>query len=432
MRSCRIMVPSRHRRRLLAVRETVNRVGRAAQLAARLPGTGKPVLLHITTIPMSLTFLRGQVTYMKGRGFDVRAISSSGPDLVAFARDEEIPVEAVSMARRITPLGDLRAVLRLVAILRRVRPEIVHAHTPKAGVLAMIASSIVPRSVRIYHMRGLPLMSATGWRRSLLWCAERLACSLADQVLCVSHSIRAEAIREGLCTPNKTTVLARGSGNGVDAKRKFNPERLHSGSRAETRRGLGIPSSATVIGFVGRIVKDKGVAELIGAWRAIREEFPDAHLLLVGPFEAQDPIAPETGLALQDDPRIHLTGMDWNTPPLYASMDLVVLPTYREGFPNVPLEAAAMGLPVVATRVPGCIDAVVDGTTGCLVPLRDVEALASAMRRYLYDPELRREHGVAGRRRVLREFRPEMVWADLYATYLRLLEDRGRPLPHAP
>jgi glycosyltransferase involved in cell wall biosynthesis len=382
-------------------------------------------LLHITTVPTSLTFFRGQVAYMKRQGFRVHALSSPGADLDDFADREGVEVHAVEMPRRITPLRDLRAVVGILREMSRVRPAIVHAHTPKGGLLGMIAAAAHRAPVRIYHIRGLPLLGARGMKRRLLWATEWLACRLAHQVLCVSHSVRAEAVDAGICPPEKIAVLGGGSGNGVDATGRFDPDRLDDRLRAETRARLGIPRDSVVLGFVGRIVRDKGIVELTEAWRELRDRYPHLRLLMIGPFEPQDPVPPEIGRLLREDPRVHLAGMDWNTPPLYAAMDLVALPTYREGFPNVPLEAAAMRLPVVATSIPGCVDAVADGVTGLLVPPRDPAALRTALARYLDDPELRLLHGAAGRERVLREFRQEAIWEALCGEYRALLEERG-------
>ena len=384
------------------------------------------MLLHITTVPMSLMFLRGQIAHATRRGYEVRALSSPGPELETFGAREGIDVTAVEMPRRITPVRDLVAIGAIVRELRRLRPTIVHAHTPKGGLLGMIAAALAGVPVRIYHMRGLPFMTETGLRRRVLTATEWLACRLAHRVLCVSHSLRRVAVAERLCPPAKITVLLGGSGNGVDAAERFDPGRFEGDARAATRRGLGIPADAVVAGFVGRLVRDKGIVELADAWSRVREECPSAHLLLVGPFEPRDPVPPGLEATLRADGRVHLTGTDWNTPPLYAAMDLVVLPTHREGFPNVPLEAAAMGLPVVATRIPGCVDAVADGRTGTLVPAGDPEALAAQMRRYLLDEGLRRRHGEAGRQRVLREFRQELLWEALHEEYDRLLGERGR------
>ncbi|HYW06546.1 MAG TPA: glycosyltransferase family 4 protein, partial [Longimicrobium sp.] len=304
-----------------------------------------------------------------------------------------------------------------------IRPHIVHSHTPKGGLLGMMAAWMNRVPVRIYHIRGLPLMTATGRRRTLLRWTERVACSLAHQVLCVSHSVRDVAVAEGLCPPDKIRVLLGGSGNGVDATGRFDPAR-NAAARAELRVKHSIPADAEVLGFVGRVVRDKGIVELAVAWAVLRDEFPSMHLLLVGPLEPQDPVPPATLEALRADPRVHFVGPA-DSAPYYAAMDLLVFPTYREGFPNVPLEAAAMGLAVVATRIPGCVDAVADGETGTLVPAADGVALAGAVRAYLRDPALRMAHGRAGRERALRDFGQEAIWTALHAEYLRLLTARG-------
>lgn len=389
-------------------------------------------LLHLTTVPMSFTFLRGQPGFLARRGIDVQAVSSPDPELRAFGEAEGIPVHAARMLRRISPLRDLGALARVVGVMRRVRPHVVHAHTPKGGLLGMMGAWLARVPVRIYHMRGLPMATATGPRRLLLRTTERVSCALAHRVFCVSGSLREVAVAEGLCPPDKIVVPGGGSGQGVDAAGRFDPARLPAGTRAAVRAGFGIPDDAVVVGFVGRIVRDKGVGELAEAWARVRDEFPRARLLLVGPFEPQDPLAPETEAALRNDPTVVLAGEDWDTPRLYAVMDLVVLPSYREGFPNVPLEAASMELPVVSTRVPGCVDAVAHSETGTLVPVRDAAALGDALRAYLADPVLRAAHGRAGRARVMREFRRERVWEALYAQYLELLRARGLPLPAAP
>ncbi|ALA60762.1 glycosyltransferase family 4 protein [Nitrospira moscoviensis] len=378
-------------------------------------------LVHMTTVPQSLFFLSGQVGYMKERGFNVYAVSSPGEFLSRFAEQERIGVHPVEMPRRITPLRDAAAVVRIWTALRRIRPHIVHAHTPKGGVLGMIGAWLAGVPVRIYHMHGLPCTTATGWKRILLMWSERIACGLAHQVLCVSASVRRVAVDSRLCRRKKIKVLAQGSINGIDATGRFNHARLPPTLREETRRRHGIPPDALVLGFIGRIVRNKGLIELAGAWALLRREFPALRLMLVGPYEAQDPIPPEVDRQLRDDVRVHLIGENWNVAPLYAAMDVLALPTYREGFPTVLLEAAAMSVPVVATRVPGCIDAVQDGVTGLLVPPYDADSLAVAIGRYLRNADLRERHGAAARERVLRDFRPEGIWQAVHHEYLRCL-----------
>lgn len=384
--------------------------------SSRLP------LVHLTTVPMTLRCIAGQAAYLHRAGFEVHVISSPGEELNGFAEREGVIAHAVPMLRRITPLRDLVALVRLWKILRAIRPAIVDAHTPKAGLLGMLAAWLARVPVRIYHMHGLPMVTRTGLRRQLLRWTEAIAALASHRVLCVSHSVREVAIAEGICGDQKVKVLLGGSINGVDAQGRF--RLVDPAQRRATRQSLGIDDDCRVVGFIGRVVREKGVVELVESWRQLRAEFPDLHLLVVGPFESEDPLPKDTERVLKTDPHIHLLGLDWDTPRLYSAMDLVVLPTYREGFPVVPLEAAAMGLPVVGTQVPGCRDAIRDGVTGTLVAPRDPYSLTRAIRRYLDNAQLRREHGDSGRARMVREFHREQLWGALLAEYRSLMMAR--------
>ncbi len=393
-------------------------------------------LVHIMTVPQSLFFLSGQVRFMKARGFEVHAVASPGPALERFGREEGILTYPVEMPRKISPFGDLVALFRLVRLLRKIRPAIVQSHTPKGGLLGMIAAFLAGVPVRIYTLHGLPLETARGLKRVLLRWTEKISCALANQILPVGASLRRGAIAEGLASSTKMRVLGKGTINGIDALDRFNPHVERSEGKV-LRQSLGIPSEAPVIGFVGRIVRDKGLEDLATAWRSLRETHRSLHLLVVGAFEPRDPISKSAEAALRSDPRVHLTGNVDSMRPLYSAMTIVVLPTYREGFPTVPLEAGAMGLPVVATRVTGCVDAVLDGRTGTLVPAGDPVRLRKALRTYLDDPGLGVKHGRAGRERVLAEFPREVVWENFLQEYRRLLrfqvrDSMGTPRFSAP
>lgn len=386
----------------------------------------KKRLLHVTTVPMTLRFLRGQVGYVRARGYDIHVASSPGEELDAFALAEELPVIPVAMARRIAPHKDIVALLRLWRTIRTLRPEIVHSHTPKGGLLGMCAAALAGVPVRVYHLRGLPMMTASGSKRELLRWTERLSCGLAHEVLCVSDSLREAAEAEGLCAPEKIRVLAGGSGNGVDSEGQYT-RRLHDAStRFRIRSEFGIGEDAQVVGFVGRLVRDKGIVELQRAWSRLRERFPEAHLLLVGPEESGDAVPADVAASLRSDERVHRTGLVASAAPFYAAMDLLVLPTYREGFPNVLLEAGAMELPVVATEVSGCVDAIVDGQTGTLIPPREAVALERAAARYLSSAKLRDEHGQRARRWVRENFAQERIWAALAERYDSLRSGSAR------
>jgi glycosyltransferase involved in cell wall biosynthesis len=379
-------------------------------------------IVHIMTIPEGLIFLCDQPHILRAKGFEVHVLASPGDFLAKFAEQEQVIAHAVPMQRKITPLQDLRALFQIWQCLQQLRPQIVHAHTPKGGLLGTVAAWLAGVPVRIYHIHGLPLETATGYRYWLLYWSEKMASWFANQVLCVSHSVCNQAVLKGLCPASKIEVLLQGSINGVDAIGTFNAANLSVDIRQNTRGSYGIPADALVIGFVGRVVKDKGLIELAAAWKILREEFPSLHWLVVGPIEPQDPIPTDVASALHHDPRIHLTGALPNIAPLYAAMDVLVLPTYREGLGTVLLEAAAMELPTIATRIPGCVDAVLDRKTGVLIPPRNVTELVEAIRLYLQQPALRLQHGQAGRQWVLQNFHPPAIQEALYQKYRQCLQ----------
>lgn len=389
----------------------------------RYPPTADTRLLHVTTVPLTLRFLRDQLRLLRGSGIEPHVLSSPGDndELRQFGETESVPAHAVRITRTMSPFTDLGSLYQLWRRVRRTSPTILHAHTPKAGLLGMMAATASGTPIRVYHLRGLPMLTAQGPTRALLRLAEKVSCRLAHRVLCVSHSLRDLALEEGLCPPSKIKVLGAGSGQGVDARAHFRPARFSGEARATTRTSLGIPGNAPVIGFVGRLVGDKGVGLLARAWESLREEFPKAHLILIGPEEERDAISAETLAGLREDPRVHLLGLIEDPAPFYAAMDVVALPTEREGFPNVPLEAGAMERPVVATRVTGCVDAIRDGETGTLVPPGDEAALTRALREYLADPIRRETHGAAARQHVLESFEQEVVSNRIHETYRSLL-----------
>lgn len=380
-------------------------------------------LLHVFTVPISLRLLRGQTAFMRERGFDLHVVTAPGPELESSARELGATPHEAPMSRAVAPVGDLAAIAELTALMRRIRPDIVHSHTPKGGMLGMIAARLTGVRARFYHMRGLPLLTATGVQRPILAGTERLSCGLAHRVFAVGPSLRDAAIDARLVRPDKIEVLGHGSSNGVDAAGRFDPDRLPATTRARLRADLGIPNDALVLGFVGRLALDKGVRELAAAFERIGRDFPDAHLLVVGPVDERDPIPP--GL-LERGERVHLAGMREDLAAYYAAMDVLLLPSHREGFPNVVLEAAAMRIPVVTTDAVGCRDAVVDGTTGSIVPVGDAGRLAEATLRYLRDPVLRWETGQRGRAMALERYRGEVIWAALHRAYLEQLARADR------
>ena len=388
-----------------------------------------PIVL-LTSVPETLMFFEGQPAFLRDRGFDVHVVSSPGAALDAFAESEEVKVRAVEMPRRLSPWPDLLALIRLAALFRALRPRIVHAHTPKAGILGVFAAWLAGVPVRIFHIHGLPHLTAGGVQRFLVAWTTKLCCLLATRVLAVSASNREVALADAFCPAAKIRVPAKGSIGGVDALRKFNPGLCSPQIRRRFRERYGIPPDSFVAAYVGRLAGDKGLRELAQAWEAVRRDAPHAVLLVVGEADARDPLPAAVQSRLFSQPGVIRTGWLGDTPSLYKAVDLVVLPTYREGFPVVLLEAAAMSVPVVSTNATGCRDAVIDGETGTTVPVHDAVRLAEAVLQYVADPSLGLRHGRAARARALADFRPETVWQAIMHEYRCELAIAGAGRPH--
>ncbi len=382
-----------------------------------------PLIVHVTTIPMTLRFLRGQTRHMRRHGFRVAYVASPDPVFATIAEEEGVDFLEVAMERRITPVRDIVAVSRLVEVFRRLRPAIVHAHTPKAGLLGMLAATICRVPVRIYHLHGVPALSARGYRKFLLTNADRVACCLAVRLFSVSVSVRNLAGGARLCSPGSLVIHESGTINGIDAER-FSVEAV-AGELPALRERLGIPDGVVVVGFVGRWVRDKGVLDLLEAWKHVRARGLNACLLFLGGPESHDPLPSSALDAIRDSSSIRAVDFVMEPAPYYGLMDLLVLPSYREGFPYAPMEAAAMGRPAVVSEVCGCTDAVVDGETGLLVPPGNPTELARAIARYIEDEPLRLRHGQAARERVLRSFVPLDIWKAQHAQYVSLLREKG-------
>lgn len=387
---------------------------------------GKAIrLVHVTTVPWTLEFLSSHVEMARECGLDVAVVSAPGDLLDDFANAHGVRAFELPFTREITPLRDIGSLRRLSSIFRNQAPHIVHGHTPKAGLLSMTAAAVSRVPVRMYHLHGLPHVTATGWKRAALRMSEQISCRLATRVYAVSPSLMKEASWEPVCDPKKIRVLGSGSIAGVDAVGRFDPARIPADETNALRASLGVHDDAFVVGFVGRLVRDKGIEWLVSAWKQMREVVEqETHLVLVGPLELRDVLSQDLIKLLEADPRIHTTGFVRNPEAYYRLFDVAVLPSQREGFGMSALEASAMTVPVIASRVTGCVDAVSDGTTGMLVDARDKNELAAALQRYAEDGAVRREHGDNGRSRALKDFNPKHLAFDLMNEYLDALEQQ--------
>jgi glycosyltransferase involved in cell wall biosynthesis len=381
-----------------------------------------PRLTYVVTHPITARLLlAGQLTFMRERGYDVLVVSSPGEDLEAVRAHEGVRVAAVPMRRDVDPSGDAVALARLVALFRREKPDIVNASTPKAGLLGMMAARAVGTPARIYLLRGMRGETARGVLRGVLGVTERIASACAHEVVCNSESLRRKFVEEGCAPTHKTRVLGAGSSNGVDTSR------LRPSTREEAlalRAKLGLPADAFVVGFVGRLVRDKGITDLVEAMTAVRVRFPETWLLMIGADFADDVADPELA-RVRDLGKVILPGRTVDAGAYYGAMDVLAFPSYREGFPNAPLEAAACGVPAVGYRATGVVDAIVDGETGTLVGLRDAGAFGVAVAHYADNQALRVEHALAARQRAVAEFSRDAVWGSWGDEYETLLARRG-------
>jgi glycosyltransferase involved in cell wall biosynthesis len=389
-----------------------------------------PRALHVVTASMSVSLMRGQLKYLRDTGFEVAVAAAPGEDLTAIARAEGARAIEVPMTREIAPLRDLVALFHICSVLRRMRPTIINFGTPKAGLIAGLAARLSGVPCRVYTMRGLRAETTTGLKRRILLFSERVACACAHRVICVSESLRQMAVSLEIVEPERTLVLGSGSSNGVDPA-AFAPTLDRRRAALAWREEKGIPKDAPIIGFVGRLVADKGIGDIFEAYLRLRERFSDLRLLLVGGFEEGDPVATAIRERIKRDPYVTITGFVMDTAPYYQIMDVLALPTRREGFPTVILQANAAGKAVVAYRATGTVDAVVDGETGILVAPGNPMNLAHALESLLERPSEAEVMGRAGRERVLREFGQELVWERIAHEYLRLLREKGLPLPDA-
>lgn len=385
-------------------------------------------ILYVSAVAYSTAvLLRGQCLYLRQRGFEIIVAASPGEDLRRLALAEGVTVIPITIHRQISPLQDLVSLCRLFAMMRKVRPDIVNVGTPKAGLLAGLAAWAARIPCRVYWLHGLRLETTHGLKRRILSLAERVACRAANVVPCVSPSVRDVAVAARLVPSRKTVLMGAGSANGVDVSRFIaNPDRLAQAARI--RVDLQIPEHAPVVGYIGRLTRDKGVGELVTAFLTLPPQFESCRLLLVGGFEDGDPVPEHIRRIIADHRRIIQTGFVADTAPYYHIMDVLALPSYREGFGNVVLEAHCAKRPVVGTRVTGLVDSIVDGVNGLLVPAGDCRALSQALSLVLGNPSMSRRLGERGFRRAEESFQSESVWSRIEAFYLDLLRSTGRPI----
>jgi glycosyltransferase involved in cell wall biosynthesis len=398
---------------------------RSASDAALDARGSRPLMVVGITHPQTCLVLSGRLRALKAAGFRVVLISSPGALLRRIAKEEGVHALAISMRRHIAPFSDLVSLIRLGRMIQRLQPDVTEFSTPKAGLLGNLAALWCRVPVRVYMLRGLRLETASGFRRWVLLSAERVASACAHHVVCNSRSLRDTAQDLGVAPAHKLQLMGSGSSNGVDIER-FSP------GSDEVRETVGIPRGTPVIGFVGRLTRDKGVPELIDAFDEVLRAVPSARLLLVGWFDhSDDAVSEALRQRILAHPGIVFTGYVKDTAPYYRAMDVMVLPTWREGFPNVVLEAAATGIPVVTTMSTGSRDAVLPEVTGLLVPPGYPQAITESLLRLIGRPEDRLRMGCAARAWVMERFVNERVLGLTIGFYRKLVENADQGMKTA-
>lgn len=386
---------------------------------------GKSNIIRLTTVPISLKILlKGQNRFMLDNGFDVLGVSSSGKDLTEVQETEGIRVASLEMTRTISPLKDLKSLWNFYKLCKKEKPTIVHSHTPKAGVIGMLGAKLAGVPIRLHTVAGMPLMEASGLKRKILDFVEKITYAAATKVYPNSKGLYNFILQNNYTSLHKLKVIGNGSSNGIDtshfSKNNFSSEELN---RFKTK--LNIQESDFVFVFVGRLVGDKGINELVEAFKMFRND-SSIKLLLVGSEEKElDPLKPSTIQEIESNPRIISVGYQKDVRPYFAISDALVFPSYREGFPNVVMQAGAMELPSIVSDINGCNEIIIEGENGTIIPVKNSEALYTAMRRFLEDNAYYSHLKTKSREMISTRYEQQVVWDSLLEEYRSLLKEQG-------
>ena len=368
-------------------------------------------LVRVATVPQSLsTFCRGVLKELS-REYEVVAVSSPGEALDEVAAREGVRTIAVPMARHISLVSDLRSLWKMWRVMRRERPDMVHSMTPKAGLISMMGAWLAGVPVRVHTFTGLVWPTATGFKRRVLMATDWLTCACATHIIPEGEGVKNDLLNHHI-THKPIKVLGHGNVRGIDLER-YNPDEFDKGQR----------DGFTFV-FVGRIVRDKGINELVKAFDRLHQEHADTRLILVGPREDDlDPVLPETLSRVDRGDGIDAVGRQSDVRPFYAQADALIFPSYREGFPNVVIEAGAMGLPSIVTDINGSREIILDRQNGVIVPPRDKESLYQAMKHFVENPDEIKAMAANARPLIASRYEQGYVRQCLYDFYHEILNN---------
>ena len=389
-------------------------------------------LIRITTVPTSLhSLIKGQPNFMQKHSFEVQLLSSEGEEIPFIKEDTGIVVKTFPYTRTISPLTDLKALWLTYKYFRKEKPKIVHTHTPKAGVVGMLAAKLSGIPIRMHTVAGLPLMEATGIKRKVLNFVERLTSWSATNVYPNSNALREFMEKEGLAPRSKLTDIGNGSSNGINteffSKRHLEQSATKSKDMLEDRKNSSntqrsAHNDGVTFCFVGRIVKDKGINELLSAFNKLSAKYANAKLLLVGGEERElDPISKQSQEIIESNKHVISIGFQKDVRPFLAASDVFVFPSYREGFPNVVMQAGALELPSIVTNINGSNEIIEDGVNGIIIPVKDEQAIYDKMKLLYNNKGLRDKLAKNSRKMIIDRYDQKFVWEELLKEYNRLL-----------
>ncbi len=383
----------------------------------------KAKLIRITTVPLSLDkLIEGQLNFMS-QFYEVTAISSNYEELKKIKEKEDVEIFPIEMTRQITPFQDLKSVYQLYKFLKKEKPLIVHTHTPKAGIVGMLAAKLAKVPIRLHTVAGLPLMEDKGVKRKILNFVEKLTYSCATKVYPNSQGLYDFILKKKFCVNSKLKVLGNGSSNGINTE-YFNAKHFSEIEKSNLKSELGINENDFVFIFVGRLVKDKGINELVQAFSKLNVSssgVENIKLLLVGPFEEElDPLDAKTLIEINSNPNIISVGFQKDVRPYFAISNALAFPSYREGFPNVVMQAGAMGLPSIVTNINGCNEIVQEKYNGIIIPKKNTSAIFEAMKQLLLDEQLYQKIQQNSREVIVKRYEQKIVWQAILEEYKKL------------
>ena len=377
-------------------------------------------IVRVMTVPESFDLIKGQLLFMK-QYYDIIAVSSDGKCFDEMIRKQGVRGIKINMTRQITPLKDFVALIKLILFFFKEKPDIVHTHTPKAGTLGMLAAWITGVPIRLHTVAGLPLLVAGGRKRKILTMVEKLTYACATKIYPNSFGLQQILLEDKFTCPRKLKVIANGSSNGINTSYYNRTEVLELEAAKYRKEDI-----FTFI-FIGRIVHDKGIDELVHAFCKLYTTGKDIRLILVGSFEENlDPVLPDVRDNILNHERIEYVGEQQDVRPFIMAADILVFPSYREGFPNVVMEAGALGIASIVTDINGCNEIIIPPQNGIIIPPKNEDALYEMMKYCCEHVEEVKKMGKMARSLIISRFEQQVVWSAIKKEYEEAISNNLR------